>query len=125
LIQIIKTASFATKAMRSAADGRLGDAHVWLDRLDRVRPLLWSEKGFRALLWLMEEDFDRSEAEFRAIVEGTARSPSRDDIYVHLFAKARIAALHGSDDLMHQYELEAARVKASGWAKGWLPLERR
>jgi hypothetical protein len=125
LILVIKIARYTTKAMRSAADGLLGEAHAWMDRLDRVRPLNWPEKGFRSLLYLMQDDYAKAEKEFLSVIEGTASSDAIDDQYAHLFAKAQVASLRGNDDLRRQYEKEAARLNASPSARDWLPLERR
>jgi hypothetical protein len=125
MIRLFKVAFYTTKAMKSAAEGRYGDAHRWLDRLEAVRKLGSPERGFRALLYLVNEEFERSEEAFREVAAATASADSADDRYVNLFAKARIAALRGNDDLRLTYEAEARRVGASAWAKGWLPLDRR
>jgi uncharacterized protein HemY len=125
VIRIVKTAFYTTKAMKSAAEGRFGDAERWLDRLEAVRKLGSPERGFRALVHLMNEELERAEGEFREVVAATASADSVDDRYVNLFAKARIAALRGHDDLRLTYEAEARRLEASAWAKSWLPLDSR
>jgi hypothetical protein len=125
MIKLIRAAFYATKAMKSASEGRFGDAHRWLDRLEAARMAGSAERAFRALLYLMNEEFERAETGFREIAAATASADSADDRYVNLFAKARIAALRGHDDLRLTYEAEARRLEASAWAKGWLPLDPR
>jgi hypothetical protein len=122
MINLVKIAFYATRAMRAAAEERTEDARKWLRKIESVRPLTSYEKAFEALLSHMDGNFTASDTMFSKVVEITESSSNPDDKYSYFYSKARLAALHDQEHLVPQYEDKARNTNCSSMVKGWLPL---
>src|SRR4051812_32580237 len=113
MFALIRTARYTTQALRCAAGSDPPSARMWVAKIAEIRPLRPFEKAFLSGLLLMEHDFGEAEKGFREVAAETAgrASASANDAYTLHYAKARLAALHGNDDLMRQFEARAAEIR--------------
>src|SRR4051794_23217603 len=123
VLRTLKLARYSTRALRSASKGDLEEALAWVVKMESIIILQPSQQVFKAVMYLRMGDYEKAKSHLVEVARGTEAAESADDRYIHLYAKARLAALQGSDDLMRQYERKALGVSASPWAKSWAPLD--